>query len=459
MAEHTNKPHALGTESITKLLFQYSIPAIVGMLVGALYNVVDTFFVGRMNNPYAISGVGLTYPISIVILAFSLLVGVGAAANISIRLGRRDQAGAEAVLGNALSMALFISVILTAGGILLVNPILESLGASENTLPFARDYINIILAGNVFNVITLSLNHSIRGEGNPLKSGATQFIGAGLNCILDPIFIFTFGMGVKGAACATIISQMVSCIWVLAHFFGGRSHLKFKWRNMMPQKAIILSIASIGVSPFAMQIATSVAQVILNRTIFSMGQEIADFAIGASSLIIRLNSLLLMPIIGIGQGLQPILGYNYGAKQFDRVTSALKRGMTAGTLYAIAGTGLMVLFPGFFIRLFTSDPEIIRYGTAGLRISLLGSFFLGIQILGTSYFQSVGKAQTSVLLSLLRQVFLLIPCYLIFAKLWGLTGIWAAMPVADTLSVFITVVFVWKEMQRIYQTRRLQAQY
>lgn len=439
----------LANESVLKLLVSFSIPAIIGMLVNALYNIVDRIFIGKMEGvgQYAITGVGLNFPIMTVIMAFAMLAGIGAAATISIRLGQNKKEDAEKILGNAFVLSIIFSVLVTIVGLLSIDKLLPIFGASENTFGFAKGYIVIILAGTVFNITAFSMNHCIRAEGNPKRAASTMLLGAVLNTILDPIFIFYFNMGVKGAALATIISQAASAAWVLSYFLTGKSSLKLRISNFKLIPDIVKSIFSIGISPFSMQIAASVVSITANKSLMTYG---GDLAIGAMTVINSVSTLFLMPIFGLNQGSQPIIGFNYGAKSYKRVKDALKYAIMAGTSIVVVGFVLVQVFAPQVIQVFNSNAELVSIGSTGIRIYLFMLPVVAFQIISGNYFQSVGKAKVSIFLSLLRQVILLIPLYIILPKVFGtLTSVWFAGPIADATASILTGIFLFRELRHL----------
>lgn len=436
----------LGTESVGTLLLKFSIPAIIGMLVNALYNIVDRIFVGKFVSPIAISGIVIAFPITIVIMAFGMLVGIGASALVSIRLGQQKKDEAEQILGNAFILTIIISIVITVLGLIFLEPLLILFGASEQVLGYSKQYTSIILYGVIFQNMAFGMNHNIRAQGNPKAAMLTMLIGAILNTILDPLFIIVFHMGIQGAAIATVISQIVSCIWVLSYFFRGKATLKIHRRNLALRKNIILSIFSIGVSPFAMQLAASVINIILNSNLIRYG---GDIAVAAMGVINSVTMLILMPIFGINQGVQPIIGFNYGAKQFDRVKKALKLAILGATTISTAGFILVQLAPTKIISLFGGGSEFISVGSSGMRIFLAMLPIIGFQIVSANYFQAVGKPKHSMFLSLSRQVIILIPLLLILPRLLELKGVWLAGPTADFLSSLITAFFIIREMKNL----------
>jgi putative MATE family efflux protein len=433
---------------IPKLVVQYSIPAIIGMLVNALYNVVDRFWIGQLHITPALSGVGLTLPMTNILLAFMLMIGVGSTATISLKLGARRHQEAEQVLSNALTLCLIVGLLVSVTGLIWLDQLLLLFGASPATLPYAHDYLSVILLGNSFNTIGFALNHTIRGAGNPRRSASTQLLGAGLNIILDPLFILGFGLGVRGAAWATVISQIVSMTWVLSYFIGNKSPLRFHPKLMRLQPQSVKQILAIGISPFSMQLSMSIVAIIANRTLRTHG---GDAAIGAMTIITSMAILTTMPLFGINQGMQPILGYNYGAKNYARVRDTWKTGVLIATGIVLMGSVLIQGFPAAIIRMFSSDPEIIAIGVFGLRMYLLILPFLGFQIISTIYFQSIGHARTAMFANLMRQVIFLIPLYFFLPRMLGLRGVWIASPLADSLAVMVTAVLITRELRRLRQ--------
>lgn len=439
----------LGEEKIGKLLMKFSIPAIVGMLVNALYNVIDRMFIGHIGGgigKIAISGVAVTFPIANIIMAFGMLVGIGTAALISIKLGQQKKQEAEHILGNAFTLIIIISLAVTTIGLIFLKPMLLKIGASEDTFPYAKQYITIILIGVVFQNIGFGLNNTIRSEGNPRVAMFTMLIGGILNTILDPIFIFVFHMGVKGAAIATVISQAINTIWVLSYFFGGKSVLKIRRKNLKLDAKVVKSIFAIGMSPFSMQLAASVVTIISNRSLVKYG---GDLALGAMGVIMSIAMLVLMPIFGINQGCQPIIGYNYGAKKYDRVKHALKLAILAATTITTTGFICIQLFPDKLIGIFNKDPQLVAIGVHGIRIYLFMLPIIAFQIVSSNYFQAIGKAKISMFLSLSRQVIILIPLLFILPKFLGLNGVWASGPSSDALSSIITGIFLFVEIKHL----------
>jgi len=437
---------ALGEEPIGKLLWRFSVPAIIGMLVNALYNVVDSIFVGNGVGEIGLTAVTIAFPIMLVMMAFGMLIGVGASTLVSIRLGENNKAEAEHILGNALSLIILFAFIMSGLGLIFLDPMLRSLGAESAVLPYAREFTRIIFAGSVFMYIGFGLNNVIRAEGSPRLAMVTMLISAILNTILNPIFIFGLKLGIGGSALATVISQAVSAVWVLAHFFGRRSALKIRLKYLRPDLGIARKIAVIGMSPFFMQLAASIVTVIYNFGLIRYG---GDLAVAAMGIVNRVTMLLLMPVFGISQGAQPIIGYNYGARQYRRVFQALKTAIFTASGISLLGFVFVQAFDYQIVRLFVSNPDLIALGGKGLRIMLILLPVIGFQITASQYFQAIGKAKYALLFTLSRQVLILIPMILILPKFFGLTGIWLAGPTADLVSALLTGYFLYRELRML----------
>lgn len=437
----------LGEESIGKLLIKFSVPAIIGMLVSALYNIVDRIFVGNGVGPLAITGIALTFPIMTIIMGFGMLIGIGATALISIKLGQQKRTEAEGILGNAFILLIIMSAVLTIIGLVFSTPILNFFGAKGQVFIYAKQYITIILIGTASQTLSFGLNNIIRADGKPMIAMSTMLIGAIINTILNPIFIFGFHMGIRGSALATIISQTISAIWVLSYFFTGQSMLKILSKNLKLKKEYILGILSIGMSPFAMQVAASIITIMLNDMLLKYG---GDVAVGAMGIINVVTMLILMPIFGINQGVQPIIGFNYGAQKFNRVKKALKIAVLAATIISTTGFILIQLFPTQIISVFSSsDKNFISVGAHGIKIYLIMLPIIGFQIVSANYFQATGKSRISMFLSLIRQVIILIPLIYILPKLYKLNGLWYAGPTSDFLASVATGIFLFRELRHL----------
>jgi len=436
----------LGEKEIPKLLLKFSIPAIVGMLVNALYNFVDMVFIGQGVGPLGIAGVRIGFPLIVIGMAFSMLIGIGANSLISIRLGQKRKEDAELILGNAFVTMIAIGAVLTILGLVFMEPLLKLFGASQDVMPYAKGYFRIILFGVIFQMIGMGMNNFIRGEGNPKTAMLTMLIGAVINTILDPIFIFAFGWGIEGAALATILSLIISALWVLYYFFFGNSLLKIRKPNLRIRFDILKSIVAIGLAPFAMQLAASVLVIFMNQGLAQYG---GDIAVSAMGIINNIASLFMMVVFGINQGAQPIIGFNYGAQKYDRVKSTLKYAIGAATVVVTIGYASINLFAPQMIGLFSSDPELIDIGSRGLRRVLMFMPIIGFQIVSSAYFQAIGKPKQSMLLSLSRQVLILIPLVLILPKFIGLIGLFTAGPIADISSSILTAIFLFYELKNL----------
>ncbi len=443
-----DRSHSLGEEKISTLLWRFSLPAIIGMVVNAFYNVIDSIFVGRGVGEIGLTAVTIAFPIMIVLMGFGMLVGVGAAAVVSLRMGEKQQEQAEKILGNAFTLSMILSAAFTGSVLLFLDPILIMLGAEQDVLPYAREFTRIIVLGSPFMYIGFGLNNIVRAEGNPQMAMSTTLISAGLNIVLNPLFIFTFHLGIGGSALATVISQGVSAIWVLVYFLRGKSVLRLRKKNFSLDKKIVRSIFEIGMSPFLMQIASSLTTVLFNYTLLRYSGELAVASIG---IINRMGMLMLMPIFGISQGLQPIIGYNYGAGNYNRVKKALKIAIGAATLFSTVGFLVIQIFDKQIIMLFNDNPELILLGSEAMRINLCMLPVIGFQIIGANYFQAVGKAGYAIVLSMSRQLLLLIPLVLLLPRLLGLQGVWLASPIADFSSALLTGIFLFRELRKLSQ--------
>lgn len=443
--ENENK---LGIEKVSKLLLAFSIPAIIGMLVNTLYNIIDRMYIGNIPEvgKLAITGVGITMPLMTIILAFGMLVGVGTAARISLFLGKHEDEVAEKHLGNAFVLIIIFSILITIMGLVFMEPLLKAFGASVDTEIYARQYMQIIFMGTIVSMLSFGLNHSIRSDGSPKIAMFSMLIGAITNIILDPILIFGFNLGVRGAAIATVISQIVTTVWIMSYFLKGKSTIKLKKKNLKLEKWVVLSIFSIGISPCSMQLAACVVQVIANNSLKYHG---GDLAIGAMTIVQSIGMIFLTPIFGLNQGSQPIIGYNYGAKKYKRVKQTVLYGVVVATIIVTIGWLVVQIAPELLIKIFNNDSELLGIAKTGLRVYLVAIPVIGFQIISSNFFQSIGKAKISMFLSLLRQVILLIPLMLILPNFIGLNGIWVAGALADILSAIITGILLYSTMKKI----------
>jgi putative efflux protein, MATE family len=436
----------LETKSVGSLLLMYSVPAVIGMLVNALYSVVDRIFIGRGVGSLALSGVAVTLPITNIIMGVGMLIGIGSSTIVSIKLGQKKHEEAEKIVGNAFLLAILLTLLVTVIGLVFLNPILIMLGASAETLPYARTFARILLLGAVLQNIGFGLNSIIRSEGDAKTAMGTMLIGAILNTILNPIFIFIFKFGVAGSALATLISQAVCSTWVVL-YLTRKSLVKLKRCNLKLSFHIFSEISSIGISPFIMQVAASVVTFVFNTSLKEYG---GDLAVGAFSLIMSIAMLILMPSFGVNQGAQPIIGYNYGAGNTHRVKKALFYSIIVNTCISFLGWLAVELYSTPIIKLFNKDDlEMIHIASNGLRIYLVAILIVGAQTACVNYFQSVQKALISMTLSLLRQVVILIPFVLILPHFFDLNGIWYAGPISDVGSTLVCALLIILEIRKL----------
>ena len=442
----------LETHSIGRLLWKYSLPAVVGMLVMSLYSVVDRIFIGQGVGADAIAGLAITFPVMNISAAIGILVGAGAAARISILLGAKDYRGAENVLGNALVLIVINALVYTSILGIFIDEILVLFGASAASLPYARDFVLWMLPGMMLTNITYSFNSIMRSSGYPTKAMITMIIGAIANVILAPIFIFVLDLGIKGAAIATDIAMAISGAFVMRHFFDKSKTLHFvsgiyrlKWRIVWP-------IMAIGAAPSLVSAASTAISAIINTSLYKYG---GDSAVAAAGIFITYTSVLTTVIVGLCQGLQPILGYNYGAGRFDRLKKAFWLATAAAVVITTIGAAVGQSFPSFIARAFTDDATLIAVTVNGLTISLTLFYVVGFQIVATTFLQSIGLAGKSIFLSLVRQVIFLIPFLLILPKHYGLNGVWVAFPTADVFSTTTAALMIWWEMRQLGKRERL----
>lgn len=438
---------ALRNESISKLLVRYSVPAILAMMVTSLYNTVDRAFIGSIENvgALAISGLGITMPLFTILGAFCVAIAVGGSTNVSIKLGEGNKEEAEKIMGSTVALELAVGITMVLVGIFFLDKILYAFGASDQTIKYARDYMSIIFAGAWFNLPGFALNSCIRGEGNPKLAARMMITSCILNLILDPIFIFGFDMGIKGAALGTVICQLFIFTWSTYYFTLGKSNLKLKLKNIRLNNKLIKLILAIAMTPFFMEIAAGSIHLVTNKILKIYG---GDLSIGAMTAVTSISLMFLMPIFGLSQGMQTIIAYNHGAKQPKRARQTLLLGILYGTIILTIGFILINLFPKVFVGIFTKDETLMEMAVEGISINLITLPIVGVSVLGSVYFQSVGEAKKSIFLSLLRQVIILIPVIIITPKVYGLKGVWASQPIADLLAMFIVGLFLYKEFKK-----------
>ncbi len=442
----------LKNANVARLMLKYFVPAFVGVFVNALYNIVDRIFIGQGVGAEALSGISVIFPVMLIMMAFGMLIGIGTGVYVSINMGRDKMNRAEETLGTGFSLMLIISAIIMVVTYLLKEPILRSFGSTEETFQYANDYLNIILAGTPFMVIGFSLNNVIRSEGNARIAMLSMIISAGANMILDPLFIFVFNMGVKGAAYATVISMFLLMVWVLVHFRGPRSVIKLRNKNIRINWGILTEIVAIGMAPFSMQIANSFVQGLLNKKLIEFG---GDLAVGAMGIVNSVISMVIMAIVAINMASQPIIGFNYGAKSVARVKDALRISLIAATLISIGAFTFIEAIPGVIVRLFNNDSQqLYDITTEGLRLVILALPIVGFQVVASNFFQAIGKAKIAMFATLFRQVIMLIPLLYILPEFLGIRGIWLSYPFADSMSSLAVTFFLIREWRRLPEMAR-----
>lgn len=434
----------LEREKIGKLLVTYAMPAIVAMIASSLYNIVDSIFIGQKLGALAISGLALTFPLMNLSAAFGSLVGVGGATMISIRLGEKDFNSARMVLGNVVILNIIIGLTLTFLTLPFLTKVLYLFGGSSATVGYARNFMVIILSGNVLTCLYLGLNSLLRASGYPKLAMFVTIFSVILNIILLALFIFVFNWGIAGAAWATVISQFVALAWLLLIFLRTNKVIHFSKDIFRLKRKIVVDIFSIGLSPFLMNLAATLVVILIN---FSLKKYGGDLAIGAYGIINRVGFIFVMIVLGITQGMQPITGYNYGAKLYSRVLEVLKKGTILGISTMVIAFVLVELFPSTISSAFTSDKTLIDIASKGFRIVFILYPIIGFQMVSSNFFQSIGKVKKSIFLSLTRQVIILIPLLFFLPHFFGIEGVWMSMPIADLVSTIITAILIIKQVK------------
>ncbi len=445
MTVKTVIPTELGTERIPKLLRQYAIPAIIAMTASSLYNMVDSIFIGHGVGTLAIAGLALTFPLMNLGAAFGSLVGVGASTSISVLLGQKNYEMARNVLGNVVTLNTMIGVVYMVLVYLFLDPILYFFGASDQTLPYAREYMEIILLGNVVTHMYLGLNAVQRASGFPKQAMQATIFTVIINTILDPIFIYLFDWGIRGAAIATIIAQFLALCWLLKMFSNKNNVVHFAKGSYKLVRRIVKDILSIGAAPFSMNLAACLVVIVINQGLQKYG---GDLAIGAYGIVNRIAFIFVMIVMGLNQGMQPIAGYNFGAKKFDRVHKVLITTIICATCVTTTGFLIAQFIPDAFILLFTSDPELINICKTGTRIVFAVFPIVGFQMVTGNFFQSVGMAGKAIFLSLSRQLIFLLPCLLILPTFLGVNGVWWSMPISDAMSSIIASFLLVNQIKK-----------
>lgn len=445
----------LGTEPINKLLFKLAVPTVVAQLVNMLYNIIDRIYIGHMpeNSALALTGVGVCMPVILAVSAFAALVSSGGAPRASIEMGRQNYDAAEHILGNCLSMLLIISVALTTILLVFHKNLLLLFGASENTISYASSYMTVYALGTIFVQLTLGMNMFITAQGFAKTGMLTVLIGAVINIILDPVFIFIFNMGVRGAALATILSQAVSCTWCLFFLCGKKTHLRIRKKYMPLKKAVIVPCITLGLATFIMQITESIIAVCFNSSLLKYG---GDIAVGAMTICTSTMQFAMLPMQGIGQGAQPISSYNFGARNAARVKETFLLLLKVCITYSVVLYLAIMLFPGLFARIFSDDPALIAYASTALRIYCAGMFLFGIQIACQLTFTSIGNAICSIIVAVVRKIVLLIPLIYIVPAIGILSdkalNVYLAEPIADVLAVTFTAILFYRQFRKALQS-------
>ena len=446
---HDERQQMLANERIGKLLWKLSLPAGIGMFVMALYNVVDTIFIGQVVGPLGIAGLTIVFPIQILVMGIGLMIGIGGASLISRSLGARDFEKAERTLGNAILLAVILGVLIAIVGLSNSSFWLRLIGASETILPYAKDYLDIILLGTVFRIFAMGINQLVRAEGNARVAMISMLIGAILNILLDAVFILALRMGVKGAAIATVLSQVITSLYIIHYYLFQGSSVKVHMKNFVPKLIVIRGIMIIGFGSFVRMAGGSLVAIIVNRTLVAYG---GDLAVAAYGMVHRVMMFAFMPIMSVGQGLQPILGFSYGAKRPDRALKVIKLSAIVATIFSIISFLFIFFFHAPIMRVFTNDASLVSAGSHAAKLIFLAAYLIGFQMVGSVVFQALGKAVPTFVTATSRQILFLLPLVFILPKFLQLDGIWLSFPIADALSFILTLAFFIpqiRELQRM----------
>ena len=437
----------LGQAPVGKLLFKYSLPAVVGTVISAVYNIIDSIVIGHaIDDPNVVAGMAITFPVMNLVTALGMLVGAGAATRVSIVMGQNDKRIAEIILGNCVQLTIIFGLLYVLGFSFFLDPLLRAFGASDNSLPYAREFLHWVLPGMVLMNLTFSYNNVMRASGYPAKAMYTNMIGACLNAILAPLFLFGFKWGIRGAAIATDISMLVTATWVMSHYFNKKNTLhftkgcfKFNWR-------LIRGVLYIGMAPFLINIAGSGVNAIINNTLVNYG---GDNAVAAVVVFNRYVTIFVFIIIGICQGMQPIVGYNYGSGRYSRLFKTFMLAAGAASVFAVIGTLGGVFNPRPIAAMFMQDEAQIECAVNCLKIALISFWAVGFQIVTTNFFQALGMAGKAVFLSLTRQIIFMIPLLFILPPVMGLDGVWSAFPISDMVATIVAGVLLWLQIRNI----------
>ena len=441
-------PTILGTRPIGRLLVQYSVPAVIASVVTSLYNIIDSIFIGRGVGPMAIAGLAITFPLMNLVIAFCMLIAVGGATITSIFMGQKNIARASEVINNVLTLCLVHSLIFGGLTLIFLDPILLFFGATAETLPYAREFMQVILAGTPIAYVFIGLNNLMRATGYPAKAMVSALLSVGVNIALCPVFIFVLGWGIRGAALATVCGQLAAFTWVLCHFMSKNSYIHFRRERSWLSGAIVRRIYAIGMSPFLMNVCACVVVVFLNRALLDCAGTDGNLAVGAYGIINRTTMFFVMIVFGVTQGMQPILGFNYGAGKWERVKQTLRKGIFIGVCITTVGWVVTELFPDTISGFFTVDRQLVDIARNGFRVYFICFPVVGCQIIITNFFQSIGKPKLSIFLSLTRQLLFLIPFLLILPAFFGIDGVWASMAASDFLAFVVAVITLIIMMRR-----------
>lgn len=439
----------LATKPVGRLLLQFATPSIIAMSASSIYHLCDSIFIGRGAGPLAIAGLAITFPLMNISSAFGAMLGVGSAAQTSVKMGEGNQQRALMIFGNMLRLDITIGLIITTLGLLFLDPILRLFGASDATLPYAHDYMQIILAGNIITHTFLGMNDQLRATGNPRRAMAAQLTAVVVNIILDALFIFGFGWGMRGAALATVLGQLVAWVFEFRFFLDKTNFVHFARIGLKVRIDIIREILAIGLSPFCINLCNCLIVIIINRSLMEQGGAEGDTYVGVYGIVNRCAMLIVMMVMGFGQGLQPIVGFNIGARLYHRVTGVMKFAMACATTVMTVGYLLIFLFPEQLASLFTTDANMVAKCIPALRILLCMFPIVGSQMIAMSFFQSSRKAGTAILLSTSRQLLFLLPLLLVLPRLWGVMGVWWSFPISDAISCLLAIVLLAREMRRL----------
>ncbi|MBD5313506.1 MAG: MATE family efflux transporter [Bacteroides sp.] len=433
----------LGVKSVGKLLAQYSIPAIIASVATSLYNIIDSIFIGRGVGPMAIAGLAITFPLMNLVAAFCMLIAAGGATIVSIFLGQKNYSRATDVVNNVFTLCLIHSIVFGGLTLIFLEPILLFFGATADTVGYAKEFMEVILYGTPISYVFIGLNNLMRATGYPRKAMVSALISVAVNLVLAPIFIFVLDWGIRGAAWATICGQFSAFVWVLSHFLSKKSSIHFQRGNKWLSWSIIKRIYAIGLSPFLMNVCACVVVIFINRALLDYGGAEGNLAVGAYGIINRTTMFFVMIVFGVTQGMQPILGYNIGANHFDRVKKVLRLGIFIGVAITFVGWIISEGMPDTVSGLFTTDETLTRIAREGFRIYFIAYPVVGCQIVIQNFFQSVGKPQMSIFLSLTRQLLFLIPFLIVLPRYWGVAGVWASMAGSDFIAFVVAILTLW----------------